>query len=194
MCWIDGGSFITCGYRIPRIPLGRNCNCRRFSASPLVRVVEFNYRFSHHYISFMWHRLTIASQPIFVFCMFSMCSLRRSRKHLRFHPIIVVQTSTFIYICITWRREAVHSLNTSLPFTSRLWSLSKAYILSPQNSKFKWWLLWFWLSSSSKSSSTRPIYVGVLGATTFGTYTSLLWSNTDFFLLLCYLPWLKKLL
>ncbi len=139
-------------------------------------------------------RRRIASQPVFVFSMFPMCCLRRSQNHLRFHPIIVVQTSNFIYICITWRREAVHSLNTSLPLTSRLWSLSKAYILSPQNSKFKWWLLWFWLSSSSKSSSIRPIYVGVLGATTFGTYTSLLWSNTDFFLLMCYFPWLKKLL
>jgi hypothetical protein len=41
---------------------------------------------------------------------------------------------------------------------------------------------------------TRPIQVGVLGATTFETYASLLWSNTDFFLLTCYFPLLKKLL
>jgi hypothetical protein len=40
-----------------------------------------------------------------MFCMFSMCSLRHSQKHLRFHPIIVVQSSTFIYIYITRRRE-----------------------------------------------------------------------------------------
>jgi len=38
-----------------------------------------------------------------VFCMFPMSSLRRYQKHLSFYPIIVIQSSTFIYI--TCRRE-----------------------------------------------------------------------------------------
>jgi hypothetical protein len=98
VCWILGGSFTPCGYRIPGIPLGTYCTCRRVWSSPLVRVVKFNYQFSRHYISLMSHRRTIACQPIFVFCMFPMCCLWRSQNHLRFHPIIVLQTSTFMYI------------------------------------------------------------------------------------------------
>jgi hypothetical protein len=101
--WIDGSSFTTCGYRVPGIPLGTYCNCRRFWSSSLVRVVKLNHQFSCHYIWLMWHWGRIVSQPIFVFCMFPMCSLQRSQKHLRFHPIIVLQTSNFIYI--TRRRE-----------------------------------------------------------------------------------------
>jgi len=39
----------------------------------------------------------------FVFCMFPMSSLRRYQKDLSFYPIIVIQSSMFIYI--TCRRE-----------------------------------------------------------------------------------------
>jgi len=98
VCWIDGGSFMTSGYRILGIPLGTYCTCRRVWSSSLVGVVKFNYRFSGHYISLISHSRPIASQPAFVFSMLPTCCLRRSQKHLRFHPVIVVQTSIFIYV------------------------------------------------------------------------------------------------
>jgi len=39
--------------------------------------------------------------------MFPMCWLRRSQNHLRFHPIIVLQTSTFIYILLGEARGGI---------------------------------------------------------------------------------------
>jgi hypothetical protein len=67
VCWVDGGSFTTCGYRILGIPLGRYGNCRRFWSTPLVRVLKFNNEFSPHYISLMWYWQRIASQPIYIY-------------------------------------------------------------------------------------------------------------------------------
>jgi hypothetical protein len=116
VCWIDDITFTT---TIPGIPLGRYCNCRRFPSSPLVcrrfpssplvRVVKFNYRFSGHYISLMSHWWTIASQPFFGFCMFPMCSLRRSQKHLSFYPIIRCPNFNFHILHIV-KEECRHIL------------------------------------------------------------------------------------
>ncbi len=149
VCWIDGGTFTTCGYRIAGIPLGRYCNCRRFWSSPRIRVVKFNYRFSRHYISLMSHWRTNARPPIFALCMFPVCSLRRSQKHLRFHPIIVVQTSNFIYIYIyKLEKGGGHSKawQSMLPVWGTLLCLRVPHLW-----KYWWWQIkWLLLKKKKK--------------------------------------------
>jgi len=135
VCWIDGGTCTSCGYRIPGIPLGTYCTCRRVWSSALVRVVKFNYQFSRHYISLTSHDGELQASLFLCFLCSQCVAYDVPKTTSVFIPSLLSKLQiSYIYICITWRRAVAHSLNTSLPLSCSLWSLSKAYILSPQNS------------------------------------------------------------